>query len=546
MQTHTLLLVVASLTSAAVAAPNIYASNYDVDQLSHAAVQLLVADGVASGTLIIRDNRALVLTNRHVVENLSESHIGVLLDTTKPATALFRAEVRGFSLEHDFAYLELTHELTNQIPNTLRSTNASELPAFSIDKLRNGGYGFQLPTVSLSQSVNLRRGDPIAIFGYPAIASNELVYSTGNVASVKYESLNNERVPLWYRTDTVTSQGNSGGLAVNKDGHFIGIPTSISQEYETGGRLSNILAAPFVLAMLDNPDLLENDWDQFQQINHHLLDFTLAPSQGDFNIEPEVIAEGTRHSVTAGGVVDAMYLGGQCVGYTEKAPDFRFDLTESMTQLSVAFTSNSHGSDPTLIISSPDSRWHCNDDANGLDPRVNLDQAPAGQYDVWVGNYSEGSYHDGVLEIASILGSQGGLNTKAEPSYGQVNLEPSFATQSIEISAGGDVDLFSFNMQGCVGYTASAPDVQLNWSGDNNALFMHFEAQNSGDDATLIIGAPNGQWYCNDDAGMSTLNPGIALKKAPAGIYNIWVGTYSQGQSVNGVLQVSEQNRSIP
>nr|WP_256473602.1 serine protease [Aliidiomarina quisquiliarum] len=541
VNSHTLYFLLATFITAVFIAPKAYASDYSVDQLSHAAVQLLVADGLASGTLIVRNNRALVLTNRHVVENLTDVHVAVLVDTTKPAQALFRAEVRGFSMEYDFAYLELTHELahkTDQLP-----LSSSELPAFSLDKLRNGEYGFQLPTLNISQGTHLNRGDSIAIFGYPALAQNELIYSVGNIASVRYESLNNTRVPLWYRTDATISQGNSGGLAVNSQGQFVGIPTSVNYDYDTGGRLSNILAAPVVLAMLNNPSLLVTDWELFRNMRQQILDFTQPPSQSEIHLNSNSLSADIRHVTSSGGAIDASYLGGECVGYTQQAPNFRFHLAEPLSQLSVAFKAQLQGSDATLVISTPDSRWHCNDDADGMNPRVNFNQAPAGQYDVWVGNYSEGTIHDGTLEIASVLNARGGLNQQAEPQYGVLKLASGFAVEQgkVEISGGGLVNLFSFNLFPCVGFTASAPDLKLHWAGSNSPLFMHFQATREGDDPSLIIAAPNGQLYCNDDADMNSVNPAMAFKNAPTGIYSIWIGSYNGNKRIPGVFSIAEK-----
>jgi hypothetical protein len=50
-----------------------------------------------------------------------------------------------------------------------------------------------------------------------------------------------------------------------------------------------------------------------------------------------------------------------------------------------------------------------------------------------------------------------------------------------------------------------------------------------GNDLTLAVRTPDGQWHCNDDSGdpMNGLNPAVDLYSPPAGQIEVWVGTYS-------------------
>ncbi|RTE87071.1 MULTISPECIES: serine protease [Gammaproteobacteria] len=519
--------------------------NYDIDELSRAAVQVLVGDGSGSGTLIVLHNEALVVTNRHVVENFSEANIGILVDVTETAQPLFRAELRGFSMEYDFAYLELTHELN---PDDLEA-DVSTLQPFNIQKLRAGDYGFNLPSVILDPNAELSRGAEIAIFGYPGIGDNELVYTNGSIASLQYGELNGMRLPMWYRTSAEMSPGNSGGLAVDTDGNFIGIPTSVVQEYETGGRLGNLLALPFALALMNDEEQMETDWVTYREENELALDHTAEPGFGSVSLTPMQVTAVHTAGITSGGEANANYLGESCVGYAATAPDYRFTLTSPMELVKVAFqSSGGQESDPTMIIRAPDGNWHCNDDDSGFDPAVYFTNAADGEYNVWVGSFSEGDFHPGQIVISNDGQHNGGipvpatgdLDFSAEPTFGTVTLEEGFLPDphTVAVTAGGSVDVSSQNIGNCYGYAATAPDVRLFWTGGSSDLFLSFIADNTSDDTTIVINDPNGNWHCNDD--LNGLNPGVNIQSAPSGQYDIWVATYSSGNYFNGQLNISE------
>ncbi len=79
----------------------------------------------------------------------------------------------------------------------------------------------------------------------------------------------------------------------------------------------------------------------------------------------------------------------------------------------------------------------------------------------------------------------------------------------------------------CVGtYPASAQHVvKLERSLDVLRVLVHSQ----GNDLTLAVRTPDGQWHCNDDSGdpMNGLNPTVELYAPPPGVIEIWVGTYS-------------------
>lgn len=96
-----------------------------------------------------------------------------------------------------------------------------------------------------------------------------------------------------------------------------------------------------------------------------------------FTPDPRVVR------LTAGGDRDSTRLGSGCAGYVSNAPDVKVAYGGGAgNPLIFRVTSDA---DTMLVINGPDGRWHCNDDANGLNPGLIFRNAGAGTYDVWVG-----------------------------------------------------------------------------------------------------------------------------------------------------------------
>jgi hypothetical protein len=50
---------------------------------------------------------------------------------------------------------------------------------------------------------------------------------------------------------------------------------------------------------------------------------------------------------------------------------------------------------------------------------------------------------------------------------------------------------------------------------------------------------PSGSWYCDDDSYLD-YNPLVSISVPYTGTYEVWVGTYSSGNSERGTLYISE------
>lgn len=139
--------------------------------------------------------------------------------------------------------------------------------------------------------------------------------------------------------------------------------------------------------------------------------------------------------------------------------------------------------------------------------------------------------------------ANGRLDYNEAPSFGTVSLSAGFTPDPFTetIVSGGEVATDYLGPE-CTGYAAVPPDYRLHWSGSAEQLNLLFTADDGGD-TTLIVNAPDGSWYCNDDA--SGLDPAVLLGSPAEGQYDIWVGSYSAGAYVSGSLFVSELDPSL-
>jgi hypothetical protein len=109
--------------------------------------------------------------------------------------------------------------------------------------------------------------------------------------------------------------------------------------------------------------------------------------------------------IVAGGgtdVDDVANIPANCAGHiAADRPDFRVDFTAGASPLRFASCA---GADTTLIINDARGGWHCDDDTEGSNPVVTVENPPSGQYDVWVGTYSTETA-DANLRISEMSGT---------------------------------------------------------------------------------------------------------------------------------------------
>lgn len=262
------------------------------------------------------------------------------------------------------------------------------------------------------------------------------------------------------------------------------------------------------------------------------LDYNLAPINGMATLNSGFLPDPTTIQITAGGAVDpsldASAASAGCSGMTTAAPTYRVAYTNTTNAALLRIYAES-SDDTTLIVNAPDGNWHCVDDTFGLNPAVDFQNPQTGQYDIWVGVYGGGqtSAALGITEQSSVPG--GALDYNLEPINGTATLSSGFTPDptTVQITAGGSAYASAAD-SACAGLTTSEPTYRVLYDNTSNATFLRFYAE-SGDDLTLTINAPDGNWHCADDTFGT--NPAVDFQNPPSGQYDIWVGTFSGGQT---------------
>ncbi|MEZ6022672.1 MAG: hypothetical protein R3C16_04490 [Hyphomonadaceae bacterium] len=135
-----------------------------------------------------------------------------------------------------------------------------------------------------------------------------------------------------------------------------------------------------------------------------LPDYSLDPAYGGVSLAAGFMPDPYRQEILAGGELDASVIGPGCVGHVARAPDFRVQWTAGSGGRPLIFSVSSEA-DTTLVVNDSEGNWHCDDDSGnrGLNPSISLDNPQSGQYDIWVGTYSEGALQQSTLNISGTL-----------------------------------------------------------------------------------------------------------------------------------------------
>lgn len=182
----------------------------------------------AAGSGVVVSPAGLILTNNHLItptgidEKLTELELQLA------------SEGKEAQLEVESEHLMVAISDGRQLPEPryLAWVAASD-PSLDLAVLRidSGARGealpaepLNLPYLPLGNSDALNLGDPMNIFGFPAIGSGSLTYTSGVVSGFLFEEAIDGAA--WINTDAVTSGGNSGGSAINNAAELVGVPTS--------------------------------------------------------------------------------------------------------------------------------------------------------------------------------------------------------------------------------------------------------------------------------------------------------------------------------
>lgn len=189
-----------------------------IQELARAAVQLIGLDedgrAVCAGSGVVVESDGTILTNAHVVTRtdtcrFSSIGVAVAANSTAPAELRYRAELLEFDRELDLAVLRITG-MADGVSGALPDS-------------------FVWAPLGDSDSVAL--GDGVRILGFPVIGGDTITLTTGTVSGFSSQTGVGDRALI--KTDATISAGNSGGMALDRLGRVIGIP-SMARASEDG------------------------------------------------------------------------------------------------------------------------------------------------------------------------------------------------------------------------------------------------------------------------------------------------------------------------
>jgi len=171
-----------------------------------------------SGIILTKDG--MVLTNSHIIPqnqiNILVDEAGCLVVLPDPISGqpseVYLAHpivIPGISDDYDLAYLQIYDAYYDEDDKEYKGEFPKTFPAFD-DTTR-------------CNSEDIKLGEPVRIYGYPAISGGySLTITDGVVSSFPGQGL--------IVTSAKISHGNSGGLAVDIDGCMLGVPSLVSTD----------------------------------------------------------------------------------------------------------------------------------------------------------------------------------------------------------------------------------------------------------------------------------------------------------------------------
>lgn len=154
-------------------------------------------------------------------------------------------------------------------------------------------------------------------------------------------------------------------------------------------KLAMIIGAASTAVLLTAMPVAAQDWDEDATYGSAVL-------ASGFQPDPHIV------SLTAGGSIDSSQsVSGSCRGFVANAPDFDLLFSPGSGSLPLAISAGSN-SDVTLLINTPDGRWHCDDDSgSGTNAAIVFNNPQQGLYNIWVGTYN-GSTAPAQLSISEL------------------------------------------------------------------------------------------------------------------------------------------------
>ena len=266
------------------------------------------------------------------------------------------------------------------------------------------------------------------------------------------------------------------------------------------------------------------------------------PAYGMQTFAPGFVPRPFSIELFSGGENDvaSLGLGENCLGYAASPPDFVAELTESFERITVLADGEV---DTTLVVNTPNGSWACNDDTNGLNPALVIHDAAAGPYRIWIGSYGEGASELSTLWISelgpdTLPTTATGPDLTQYPTYGEIALSPGFEPVPVikQVVGGGRNPVADYvTGDECIGFVAEAPDFSINLTEEFEVIWF---SVHSPANMTLLVNSAENGWRCSDDSVLS--NPSIGFSDAAVGRYDLWVGSFDQGNYAASLIYVTE------
>jgi hypothetical protein len=139
------------------------------------------------------------------------------------------------------------------------------------------------------------------------------------------------------------------------------------------------------------------------------------------------------------------------------------------------------------------------------------------------------------------------LDYRMNPTYGEITLDDDFGSEvhSIKLTSGGNINS-SYLGGECTGFVSKEPDYRLFWNNTQTSnLGILFTPDDEGEDPTILVNLPDGTWICNDDMGAGLLLPFALIENPKEGQYDIWVGSFDEGNYIEGTLVIADMDRLL-
>lgn len=193
-------------------------------------------DEYTSGSGTIISGGGVIFTNVHVIPQERGRSIladgGCLIVLPHPGTGepseMYYADLLEMSTQYDLAILAVREPVYDEDTETLMGYDDRVFPAFD-------------DVGDICFMSDIRLGESVRIFGYPGISGGStLTVTDGIVSSFPGDG--------YIVTSAKLSHGNSGGLAVNRNGCMIGVPTLVN--FDEAESLGYIVSSDVVMEFL--------------------------------------------------------------------------------------------------------------------------------------------------------------------------------------------------------------------------------------------------------------------------------------------------------